>query len=83
MICRQTVIPVVAEIERRLSWQPQTQLPLRERIRKLGSALLALKEIEHFQAPQPGNFPERLDGWRIISSTRWKTNGAPAATMAM
>lgn len=56
----QTVIPVVAQIERRLSWQPQTQLPLRERIRKLGSALLALKEIEHFQTPQPGNFPERL-----------------------
>jgi 1-acyl-sn-glycerol-3-phosphate acyltransferase len=55
-----TVIPVIEEIENRLSWQPQTQLSLRERIRKVGDALLALKEIEHFQVPQPGSFPERL-----------------------
>lgn len=57
---QKTVIPVIEEIEKRLSWQPQTQLSLRERIRKVGDALLALKEIEHFQVPQPGSFPERL-----------------------
>jgi 1-acyl-sn-glycerol-3-phosphate acyltransferase len=57
---QKTVMPVVAEIENRLSWQPQTQLPLEERIRKIGDALLALKELEYFQAPQPGNFRERL-----------------------
>ena len=57
---QKTVIPVIEEIEKRLSWQPQTQLPLRERIRKVGDALLALKEIEYFQVPQQGNFPERL-----------------------
>ncbi len=57
---QKTLIPVVGEIETRLSWQPQTQLPLRERIRKIGGALLALKELEYFQTPQPGNFPERL-----------------------
>ena len=55
-----TVIPVVEEIENRLSWQPQVQLPLRERIHKVGNALLALKEIEYFQSPQPGRFRERL-----------------------
>jgi 1-acyl-sn-glycerol-3-phosphate acyltransferase len=55
-----SVIPVVEEIERRLTWQPQTQLPLRERIQKLGHGLLALKEIEYLQAPQPGTFGERL-----------------------
>lgn len=54
------VLPVIGEIESRLSWQPQTQLPLRERIRKVGAALLDLKEIEHFGTPQPGDFPERL-----------------------
>ena len=55
-----SVTPVIEEIENRLSWQPQTQLSLRERIGKIGDGLLALKEIEYFQAPQPGNFRERL-----------------------
>ena len=57
---RETVIPVVEEIERRLSWQPQTQLPLRDRIGKVGDALLSLKEMEYFQAKQAGTFRERL-----------------------
>jgi 1-acyl-sn-glycerol-3-phosphate acyltransferase len=57
---QQTVIPVIEEIEKRLSWQPQTELSLGERIRKVGDALLALKEIEYFQAPQRGTFAERL-----------------------
>jgi 1-acyl-sn-glycerol-3-phosphate acyltransferase len=55
-----TVEPVVAAIEARLSWQPQTQLPLWERIAKVGKALLALKEIEYLGAPQPGTPRERL-----------------------
>jgi 1-acyl-sn-glycerol-3-phosphate acyltransferase len=57
---QKSVIPVVEEIERRLSWQPQTQLPLRERIAKIGGALLSLKEMEYFQSPQSGTFHERL-----------------------
>ncbi|MEO8614406.1 MAG: 1-acyl-sn-glycerol-3-phosphate acyltransferase [Luteolibacter sp.] len=57
---RKTVTPVIEEIERRFSWQPQLQLPLRERIQKIGGGLLSLKEIEYFQAPQPGTFRERL-----------------------
>ena len=56
----ESITPVVEEIEKRLSWQPQTQLSLRERIHKTGDALLALKELEYFQAQQPGNFRERL-----------------------
>ena len=55
-----TVAPVVTTIETRLSWQPQTQLPLLERIAKLGKALLALKEIEYLQTPQQGSVHERL-----------------------
>ena len=57
---QKTVTPVVEEIENRLSWQPQTQLSLRERIWKIGDALLTLKELEYFQHPQSGTFPERL-----------------------
>ncbi len=57
---QKTVLPVVQEIEARLAWQPQTQLGLRGRLQKIGSALLDLKEIEHLQAPQTGTFPERL-----------------------
>jgi len=52
--------PVLEEIEKRLSWQPQTQLPLLERVIKIGDALLTIKEIEHLQAPQPGTHAERL-----------------------
>lgn len=57
---QKTVLPVVEEIENRLSWQPQTQLPLRERIKKVGHALLALKELEYVEAAQTGTLPERL-----------------------
>jgi len=57
---RAAVIPVLEEIENRLSWQPQSQLPLRERIHKVGTALLGLKETEYLNAPQQGSFRERL-----------------------
>jgi hypothetical protein len=48
------------DIETRLSWQPQTHLPLRERILKAGHALLALKEIEYLGVSQSGGVVERL-----------------------
>ena len=56
-----SVTPVVEEIENRLSWQPQTQLSLLDRIAKVGDALLVLKEIEHLNAPQPGSPSQRLE----------------------
>jgi hypothetical protein len=55
-----TLAPVLQEIEARLSWQPQNQLPMRERVIKAGHALLALKEIEYLGAPQAGGATERL-----------------------
>lgn len=55
-----SILPVLEEIERRLSWQPQSQLSLSERIRKVGGALLDLKEIEHLGVSQPGTLGERL-----------------------
>ena len=57
-----TIAPVLREIETRLSWQPQSHLPLRERIVKAGHALLALKEIEYLGASQSGSPVERLPG---------------------
>ncbi len=55
-----TLAPVLQEIEARLSWQPQLPLPLRERVVKVGQALLALKEIEYIGAAQSGAVMERL-----------------------
>lgn len=57
-----TLIPVIEEIERRLSWQIQSQMSVMQRITKLGEALLALKEIEHLQSPQTGTTEERIQG---------------------
>jgi 1-acyl-sn-glycerol-3-phosphate acyltransferase len=55
-----TIMPVLQEIETRLSWQPQNHLHLRDRIVKVGHALLALKEIEYLGASQLGGVVERL-----------------------
>ncbi|HLJ96369.1 MAG TPA: 1-acyl-sn-glycerol-3-phosphate acyltransferase [Gemmataceae bacterium] len=52
--------PVLETIETRLSWRPQRQLPLLERICRVGEALLTLKEIEYLGRAQPGSHPQRL-----------------------
>jgi 1-acyl-sn-glycerol-3-phosphate acyltransferase len=57
---RQSVDPVLEEIERRLTWPPATDVPLVERIAKVGQALLTLKEIEYLGRPQSGALDERL-----------------------
>jgi 1-acyl-sn-glycerol-3-phosphate acyltransferase len=53
---------VLSEIERRLSWRPRSRAPLMDRISKVGVALLTLKEMEHFGAPQTGRLADRLQG---------------------
>lgn len=58
---RAAVGPVLRDIERRLSWHAHEHLSVEERIAKIGGALLALKEIEHFGAAQTGRFQDRLD----------------------
>lgn len=69
------VLPVLRDIEHRLTWQPQENLPLRERIAKVGKALLAMKEIEYFGAAQPGEIAERLarliDRLLVPLETEW------------
>ncbi len=56
-----TSATVLRDIEHRLTWRPQDDLPLKDRIAKIGGALLALKEVEHFGAAQSGAIGERLD----------------------
>jgi 1-acyl-sn-glycerol-3-phosphate acyltransferase len=51
---------VLTDIEKRLSWQPQRDLPLLARIVKVGQALLSLKELEYFGQTESGPFGERL-----------------------
>ncbi|MEO6788775.1 MAG: 1-acyl-sn-glycerol-3-phosphate acyltransferase [Chthoniobacteraceae bacterium] len=81
-----TVSPVLRELETRLSWQPQTDLPLRERIRKIGQLFLALKEIEYLGAPQSGRVRERLPRLleRVLEplEREWNTRRGDPDTMA-
>jgi 1-acyl-sn-glycerol-3-phosphate acyltransferase len=55
----QAALPVLEDIERRLTWQTQEHLGLVQRIHKIGEALLAIKEIEFLGCPQSGTFPQR------------------------
>jgi hypothetical protein len=66
---------VLRDIEHRLTWRPQDDLPLTERIAKIGGALLALKEIEYFGSARPGTIAERLqaliDRLLVPLETEW------------
>ena len=55
-----TLTPVLEEIERRLSWTPQPGRPMKDRIVKVGEALLTLKELEYFDAAQNGDLATRV-----------------------
>jgi len=57
----QALSPALDDIESRLSWRPQHQLSLGERITKVGLALLGLKEVEYVGATQPGEIFERVE----------------------
>lgn len=54
-------VPVLRDIEHRLTWQPQDALPFKERLAKIGGALLSLKEIEYLGAAQNGSIFERVE----------------------
>ena len=49
----------LSDIEGRISWRPQRHLSLYERIKKLGNALLKLKELQYDLNQSEGNFTER------------------------
>ncbi|MBU6400297.1 MAG: 1-acyl-sn-glycerol-3-phosphate acyltransferase [Verrucomicrobia bacterium] len=54
------VAAVLDQIESRLTWTPHRHLAPLERIRKVGEALLTLKELEHLGHPNPGLVADRL-----------------------
>ncbi|MEO2025710.1 MAG: 1-acyl-sn-glycerol-3-phosphate acyltransferase [Fuerstiella sp.] len=56
-----TAGPILADIERRLSWRTQGDMPIVERIYKVGNALLGLKETEYLGEPRPGHISDRLE----------------------
>lgn len=55
-----TLEPVLEEIERRLSWRPQSGKAMKDRIIRAGEALLTLKELEYQEKPQEGEIPARV-----------------------
>ena len=54
------VSTVLDEIEARLTWRKQSQLPMLQRIHKTGGALLALKELEYLGEARNGDVGPRL-----------------------
>lgn len=54
------VMPVLQNLEARISWRPQSHLSVRERVQKLGAALLSLKELEHLGHNRSGPIGERV-----------------------
>ncbi|TWU00311.1 1-acyl-sn-glycerol-3-phosphate acyltransferase [Botrimarina colliarenosi] len=46
-------------MEKSFSWQPQTHLPTHQRLRKIGEALLTLKEVEYLGAAVEGEPHQR------------------------
>ncbi|HVT28396.1 MAG TPA: 1-acyl-sn-glycerol-3-phosphate acyltransferase [Lacipirellulaceae bacterium] len=76
--------PDLDALEKIVSWQPQHQLPLVDRITKIGKALLSLKEIEYFDSARSGNIYERAE--KLVEEvltrleTEWQikdTSGSP------
>ena len=55
-----TLDPVLTEIEQRLTWRPQSDLSLFDRIYKVGTALLGLKEKEYLGETREGPLDERV-----------------------
>ncbi len=54
------VEPVLTEIEHRLSWQPQTEVPLVQRVGRVAEALLSLKEVEYLGRAKQGDRYQRV-----------------------
>jgi len=51
---RAALDPVLTRIEKQLTWRQMENATLPERIQRIALGLLALKEIEYFGEPQPG-----------------------------
>lgn len=77
---------VLDEIETRLSWRTQGERPLKERIARVGKALLSLKEMEYLGEARPGPIGARIatltDAILAPLETEWlgktREDGVPA-----
>ena len=71
----QALTPVLERLEMRLSWRPQKHLSLVERTRKLGLALLCMKEAELLGDAQEGavamRLPRLIDHLLCPLETEW------------
>ena len=70
---------VLTQIEARLTWHSQRELPLLDRIAKVGRALLSLKELEYFGESRAGSLAERLQNLidRLLSPLEMEWLGTP------
>jgi hypothetical protein len=55
------ITPTLGRLEARLTWRPKTHLGVLERLRALGRALLALKEVEYLGQAQTGRLFDRIE----------------------
>ncbi|CAN5915063.1 hypothetical protein BH23PLA1_BH23PLA1_44880 [soil metagenome] len=71
----------MATLESRLTWRPQTDRPLVERIYQYGGGLLSLKEMEYLGQARSGSFPQRLAHLRdyILESLEDRHHGTHRA----
>jgi 1-acyl-sn-glycerol-3-phosphate acyltransferase len=80
------VRPVLDKLEQQLTWQPQRNLSLIERINKVASSLLALKEVEYFGEPGTGDPLDRAE--HLIREmlakleAEWNIKDAPGGVIA-
>jgi hypothetical protein len=54
------VLPTLTKLEQRLLWNPSTTMPVVDRIVRVASAALGLKEFEILGLVQSGELPERI-----------------------
>lgn len=56
-----TVADDLARLERTFTWEPQTHLTTAKRLKKLGEAILATKEVEYIGSVREGNPFDRVE----------------------
>jgi 1-acyl-sn-glycerol-3-phosphate acyltransferase len=68
--------PVLDRIETRLTWKPRGDLPLIERLQRVGSSIVGLQELELVGEIRPGGIHERLarliDDILVPLEAEWK-----------
>src|SRR6478672_6353101 len=52
---------ILDQIETRLTWRPSRELPLPQRLQKVGAGLLALKELQYLGHTQEGTIAQRIE----------------------